>query len=115
MAAYAMDSHHVQRTVLKGMLKNEGDVQLHVKKPYPISYRSLVPKRGECENLLVPWSLSATHMAFGSIRMEPVFMGLGQSAAIAADLALDKEIAVQEVDYAELRPRLLEAGQALGD
>lgn len=115
MAAYAMDSHHVQRTVLKGMLKNEGDVQLHVKKPYPISYRSLVPKRGECENLLVPWSLSATHMAFGSIRMEPVFMGLGQSAAIAADLALDKEIAVQEVNYGELRPRLLDAGQALGD
>jgi hypothetical protein len=115
LAAYAMDSHHVQRTILKGMLKNEGDVQLHVKKPYPISYRSLVPKRGECENLLVPWSLSATHMAFGSIRMEPVFMGLGQSAAIAADLALDKEIAVQEVAYADLRKRLVEAEQALGE
>lgn len=115
MAAYAMDSHHVQRTVLGGMLKNEGDVQLHVKKPYPVSYRSLVPKHGECENLLVPWSISATHMAFGSIRMEPVFMGLGQSAAIAADLALDKEIAVQEVEYAELKPRLVEAGQALGE
>ena len=115
MAAYGMDSHHVQRTVLKGMLKDEGDVQLHVKKPYPVSYRSLVPKRGECENLLVPWSLSATHMAFGSIRMEPVFMGLGQSSAIAADLALDKDIAVQEVAYAELKPRLLAAGQALGN
>jgi hypothetical protein len=115
MAAYGMDSHHVQRTVLKGMLKNEGDVQLHVKKPYPVSYRALVPKRGECENLLVPWGLSASHMAFGSIRMEPVFMVLGQSSAIAADLALDKGSSVQDVAYSELKPRLLEAGQSLGE
>lgn len=113
MAAYSMDSHHVQRIVKDGMVKNEGDVQLHGVKPYPVSYRSLVPKKGECENLLVPWSLSATHMAFGSIRMEPVFMVLGQSASIAADLALDNNIAVQAIDYSELRPRLLSAGQAL--
>jgi hypothetical protein len=105
----------VQRHVRNGMVKNEGDVQLQLPGPYPVSYRSIVPKQGECENLLVPWSLSASHMAFGSIRMEPVFMILSQSAAIAADLALDKQIAVQAIAYAELRPRLLEAGQSLGD
>ena len=114
LAAYSMDSHHVQRHVKDGMVKNEGDVQIHGVKPYPVSYRSLVPRKGECENLLVPWSLSATHMAFGSIRMEPVFMVLGQSAAIAADLALDLGLAAQDVDYAALRPLLLAAGQALG-
>jgi hypothetical protein len=103
----------VQRHVKNGMVKNEGDVQIHGIKPYPVSYRSMVPKKGECENLLVPWSLSATHMAFGSIRMEPVFMALSQSASIAADLALDKDIAVQAVDYGDLRPRLEAAGQAL--
>lgn len=114
MAAYSMDSHHVQRVVKNGMVKNEGDVQLHGVKPYPVSYRSLIPKKGECENLLVPWSLSASHMAFGSIRMEPVFMVLAQSAAIAADLALDENIPVQAIPYETLRPRLLAAGQALG-
>ncbi|QJE99299.1 FAD-dependent oxidoreductase [Luteolibacter luteus] len=113
MAAYSMDSHHVQRVMKNGMVKNEGDVQLHGVKPYPVSYRSLIPKQGECENLLVPWSLSATHMAFGSIRMEPVFMVLGQSASIAADLALDNDTSVQSIRYEELRPRLLAAGQAL--
>lgn len=115
LAAYAMDSHHTQRHVRDGKVKNEGDVQRELPGPYPISYRSIVPKAGECENLLVPWCLSASHMAFGSIRMEPVFMALAQSAAIAADLALDKAITVQQVNYAELRPRLLAAGQALGD
>jgi lysophospholipase L1-like esterase len=114
LAAYSMDSHHVQRVAKDGMVKNEGDVQIGVKSPYPVSYRSLVPKRGECSNLLVPWSISATHMAFGSIRMEPVFMVLGQSAAIAAGLALEKGSGLQEIDYSELKPRLLKAGQALG-
>jgi hypothetical protein len=115
LAAYAMDSHHTQRHVRAGKVKNEGDVQLELPRPYPISYRSIVPKLGECGNLLVPWCLSSTHMAFGSIRMEPVFMALAQSAAVAADLALDKNIQVQKVDYAELRPRLLAVGQALGN
>ena len=114
LAAYAMDSHNVQRHLKNGMVKNEGDVQMSVSSPYPVSYRSIVPKRGECANLLVPWSLSATHMAFGSIRMEPVFMGLSQSAAIAASMAIDQDIAVQDVDYAVLRPVLLTAGQAIG-
>jgi hypothetical protein len=114
LAAYAMDSHHVQRYVKNGMVKNEGDVQMAVTRPYPVSYRSIIPKTGECENLLVPWSLSASHMAFGSIRMEPVFMILSQSAAIAADLAIREKIRVQQLSYARLRPALLAAGQALG-
>ncbi len=115
LAAYAMDSHNVQRHVKNGMVKNEGDVQVSVAEPYPVSYRSIVPKKGECPNLLVPWSLSASHMAFGSIRMEPVFMILSQSAAIAAGLAIDKDIAVQDVAYADLRALLTAAGQALGE
>ena len=113
LAAYSMDSHHTQRHVENGMVKNEGDVQMKVSKPYPISYRSIIPKRGECENLLVPWSLSSTHMAFGSIRMEPVFMALSQSAAVAAGLAIDRNCAVQDLDYASLHSALTEHGQAL--
>ncbi len=114
LAAYSMDSHHVQRHVKNSVVKNEGDVQMQVPKPYPVSYRSIVPKRGQCSNLLVPWSLSASHMAFGSIRMEPVFMILSQSAAIAADLAIRDKLAVQQVPYAQLRPALVAAGQMLG-
>ncbi|RYD49422.1 MAG: FAD-dependent oxidoreductase, partial [Verrucomicrobiaceae bacterium] len=115
LAAYAMDSHHVQRHVKEGHVKNEGDVQMPVRKPYPVSYRSIVPKKAECQNLLVPWSLSSTHMAFGSIRMEPVFMILSQSAAIGADLAIRDGVPVQQVPYSKIRPALVEAGQALGD
>jgi hypothetical protein len=115
LAAYSMDSHHVQRHVKNGMVKNEGDVQMPVPNPYPVSYRSIVPKSGECSNLLVPWSLSASHMAFGSIRMEPVFMILSQSAALAADLAIRDDLGVQQVPYVQLRSTLIAAGQALGD
>jgi hypothetical protein len=81
--------------------------------PYPISYRAIIPKRGQCANLLVPICISASHIAYGSARMEPVFMVLAQSAAIAADIALGRGVAVQDVPYADLRPRLIEAGQAL--
>ena len=115
LAAYSMDSHNVQRHAANGMVKNEGDIQLAVANAYPVSYRSIVPRPGQCANLLVPWSLSASHMAFGSIRMEPVFMTLSQSAAIAACHAIDENIAVQDVAYARLRPLLLAAGQATGD
>jgi len=115
MGAYTMDSHNVQRVVFKGQLKNEGDIQKPLGgRPYPISYRAIVPREGECENLLVPWCLSASHIAFGSIRMEPVGMVLGQSAGTAAAHAIDDEVSVQKVDYAKLRKRLLEDGQALG-
>lgn len=113
LAAYTMDSHNVQRYEWNGMVKNEGDIQVPIPGPYPVSYRAIVPKAGECENLLVPWSLSASHIAFGSIRMEPVFMILAQSAAIAADLCLDQDLAVQELEYTDLRPALLRAGQVL--
>lgn len=114
LAAYGMDSHHVQRYVTKeGFIKNEGNVETPVKGPYPISYRSIVPKEKECKNLLVPVCLSATHIAFGSIRMEPVFMVLGQSAAIAAALAIDRGIPVQEVSYEELRLALEKTQQRL--
>ncbi len=114
LAAYGMDSHHVQRYVTKeGFVKNEGNVEAPVAGPYPISYRSIVPKEKECKNLLVPVCLSATHIAFGSIRMEPVFMVLGQSAAIAATMAIDKKIPVQKIKYSELQPVLLEFKQRL--
>jgi hypothetical protein len=114
LAAYGMDSHHVQRYVSKlGFVKNEGNVQAHVKAPYAISYRAIVPKQKECENLLVPICLSSTHIAFGSIRMEPVFMVLGQSAAIAATLAMDKNIPVQKLEYSVLGENLLKFNQRL--
>ncbi|MEX0936837.1 MAG: FAD-dependent oxidoreductase [Pirellulales bacterium] len=113
LAAYTMDSHHVQRYVTDGRVLNEGDVQVGGFAPYPISYRSIVPKRAECTNLLVPVCLSASHIAYGSIRMEPVFMVLGQSAATAASLAIEANVDVQQVAYAALQARLLEDEQML--
>ena len=114
LAAYGMDSHNVQRYVTKdGTVLNEGDVQVGVAGPYPIAYRSLVPKADECTNLLVPVCLSASHIAYGSIRMEPVFMVLGQSATTAAVFAIDGKCDVQKVEYAKLRERLLADKQVL--
>lgn len=114
LAAYGMDSHHVQGYVdANGFVKNEGNFQGNVAGPYPISYRSIIPKVNEADNLLVPVSLSATHIAFGSIRMEPVFMVLGQTAAIAASLAIDQEIKVQDLSYASLKPLLTQYQQRL--
>ncbi|GAA3552699.1 FAD-dependent oxidoreductase [Snuella lapsa] len=114
MGAYMMDSHHVQRYVdANGFVKNEGDVEVGNFGPYPISYKALVPKRGECSNLIVPVCLSASHIAFGSLRMEPVFMVLGQSAATAACLAIDADADVQDVDYNLLKDRLLTDKQIL--
>ena len=113
MAAYGMDSHNCQRIVKKGIARNEGDVQEHGFDPYPISYRSIIPSQDECENLLVPVCVSSTHIAFGSIRMEPVFMVLGQSSAAAASLAIDKDAAVQELDYEQIRSVLWALDQVL--
>jgi FAD dependent oxidoreductase len=113
LAAYNMDSHNCQRIVQNGTVRNEGDVQVAPAAPYPISYRAITPKKEECENLLVPVCLSASHIAYGSIRMEPVFMLLAQSAATAAHLAMEKKRSVQDVDAALLQGRLLEAGQIL--
>lgn len=113
MAAYGMDSHHCRRMVRNGSLVNEGDVQVGGILPYPVSYRAIVPRQSECENLLVPFCISASHISFGSIRMEPVFMILGQSASIAASIALSSRIPVQQVPFGELRAALEESGQIL--
>jgi hypothetical protein len=108
MAAYTMDSHNCQRIVINGMVKNEGDVQIGGFGPYPISYRALIPKAEECKNLFVPVCLSATHIAYGSIRMEPVFMVLAQSSAVAASLAIDSKKTVQQVDVKKVQQLLKE-------
>jgi len=113
LAAYTMDSHNCQRIVHKGFVKNEGNVQKRVTKPFPVSYRALVPKATECSNLLTPWSVSATHIAFSSVRMEPVYMILGQSAGAAACIAIDNGCTVQKVPYDKLKSHLLKEGQAL--
>jgi len=113
MGAYTMDSHHQQRYAINGKALNEGDVQVGVPNPYPISYRSIRPKKEECQNLLVPVAMAASHIAYGSIRMEPVFMVLGQSAATAACQAIDAKKAVQDIDYPQLRKRLLQDKQVL--
>jgi len=114
LGAYGMDSHQVQRYVdANGFVQNEGNVEASVPGPYPISYRSIVPKKEECPNLLVPVCVSATHIAFGSIRMEPVFMVLGQSAATAASLAIDSQVGIQNINYSELKNILLKDKQVL--
>ena len=114
MGAYGMDSHHTQRYVdATGHARNEGDVEVHGFPPYAISYRAIVPKADQCTNLVVPVCVSSSHIAYGSIRMEPVFMVLGQSAATAAVLALDAGVDLQKLDYAKLRERLLADQQVL--
>lgn len=113
MGSYTIDSHNTQRYVTpEGFVQNEGDIGVHCT-PYTIAYGSLIPKRGEANNLFVPVCLSSSHIAYGSIRMEPVFMILGQSAATAAVMAIEKKGTVQEVPYSELRSRLLADGQVL--
>ncbi|NOX98130.1 MAG: FAD-dependent oxidoreductase [Verrucomicrobia bacterium] len=114
IGSYNMDSHNTQRYVTEeGFVQDEGDVQVSPGGPYVISYRSITPKKDECENLLVPVALSSSHIAYGSIRMEPVFMILGQSAATSAVMAIEDGLSVQEVPYARLRERLLKDGQVL--
>jgi hypothetical protein len=113
MGAYNMDSHNIQRYITReGFVRNEGDVQVRVR-PYPISYRSLRPKAAECTNLLTPTCLSSSHIAFGSIRMEPVFMVLGQSSATAAVHAIEQGVEIQKIDPKKLEARLLKDGQVL--
>lgn len=113
MGSYTIDSHNVQRYITpEGYVQNEGDIGVGIT-PYAVAYGALVPKRGQCDNLLVPVCVSSSHIAFGSIRMEPVFMILGQAAATAAALAIDASHAVQDVPYPQLRDRLLKDGQVL--
>ncbi len=114
MGSYALDSHNIQRIVTPdGLVQNEGDIGVHAGKPYGIDYDCLVPQRDQVHNLLVPVCLSSSHTAFGSIRMEPVFMVLGHSAGTAACLASEAHQPVQDVDYATLQARLLQDGQIL--
>ncbi|MBQ9873208.1 MAG: FAD-dependent oxidoreductase [Thermoguttaceae bacterium] len=118
MGSYNMDSHNIQRYVAiddqgRKTVRNEGDVQVNPGAPYPIDYGAILPKKSECDNLLSPVCVSCTHIAFGSIRMEPVFMILGQSAATAACLAQDAGVAPQDLDYAVLEKQLRADGQVL--
>jgi hypothetical protein len=114
MGSYTLDSHNVRRYVTaEGNVQNEGDIGVHCPRPYEVAYGSLVPKKGQAANLLVPVCLSSSHIAYGSIRMEPVFMVLGHSAAAAASIAIQDGLAVQDVPYAKLRAKLLEDGQVL--
>lgn len=114
MGSYTLDSHNVQRYVTsEGFVQNEGDFGVSVPKPYHISYKSIVPKEKECRNLLVPVCLSSSHVAYGSIRMEPVFMILGESAATAAVMAIDHKVSVQKIDYAELKNNLQKQEQKI--
>ena len=117
LASYPMDSHFCQRVIVEenGVLtvRNEGGFGHPFPKAYPVAYRAIVPSGGECANLLVPGCLSASHVAYGSIRMEPVFMILGQSAGLAAALAIDLDVAVQDVPYPQLKAKLLACGQKL--
>ena len=117
MGSYGIDSHNIQRYIIgigkDAYVQNEGDIGVATNGPYQIAYGSLVPKKGQADNLLVPVCVSSSHIAFGSIRMEPVFMILGQSAATAAVLAIDGKMSVQDVPYAKLRERMLQDKQIL--
>jgi hypothetical protein len=113
LGAYNMDSHNCRRIVKGGMAQNEGDVQVAPAAPYAIPYRAVTPKADECTNLLVPVCLSATHIAYGSARMEPVFMVLAESCAVAACMAIDAKATVQAVDVPRLHEALRAAGQVL--
>jgi hypothetical protein len=114
LSSYDMDSHAIKYVInSKGFLGTEGGFYKLVAKPYPVSYRAIVPVREECTNLIVPVCLSASHVGYGSMRMEPTFMVVGQSAATAASLAIDLNVAVQDLPYPTLRQQLLSDGQVL--
>jgi len=114
MGSYALDAHNAQRYVQSnGYVQNEGDIGVHPDKPYSIAYKSILPKESECNNLLVPVCISSSHIAYGSIRMEPVFMILGQSAATAAVLSIENKISPQKLPYDKLKTILLKDKQRL--
>ena len=114
MGSYVMDSHNTQRYIKPdGYVQNEGDIGVSPPEPYRIDMGSILPKKEECNNMLVPVCVSSSHIAFGSIRMEPVFMILGQSAATLAVMSIDAGMVVQEIPYESLREKLLEDNQVL--
>lgn len=114
MGSYALDSHNTQRYITpEGYIQNEGDIGVRPDKPYSIDYGAIIPKENEATNLLVPVCVSSTHIAYGSIRMEPVFMILGQSAAVAAALCIDNQVPVQQLNFLALQNQLRSVGQIL--
>jgi len=113
LGSYAMDSHSFRRIAHDGIVINEGGNMEYLKTPYPITYRAIIPQEKECVNLLVPACCSASHAAYASLRMEPVFMILGQSAATAASIAIDDKIPLQKVDIKKLQARLIADKQLL--
>lgn len=114
MGSYTLDSHNIQRYVTpEGYVQNEGDIGVEAPKPYQIDLGSIMPKREECRNLLVPVCISCSHIAFGSIRMEPVFMILGQSAGTVASQAVMKGKEIHDLTYDEIREQLIAGGQIL--
>ena len=114
MGSYTMDSHNVQRYITQeGFVQNEGDIGVHPKDPYKIALGAILPKKEECTNLLVPVAVSSSHIAFGSIRMEPVFMILGQSAGVIAVLAIENNKSIHDLSYKIIKARLIEKGQIL--
>ncbi|HJZ39161.1 MAG TPA: FAD-dependent oxidoreductase [Bacteroidales bacterium] len=114
MGSYTMDSHNIQRYITpEGFVQNEGDIGVHPEKPYQIALGAILPKKEECSNLLVPVAVSSSHIAFGSIRMEPVFMILGQSAGTLAAMALEKGIGIHDLPYEEIKTKLAVDGQVL--
>jgi hypothetical protein len=114
LADYSLDSHAVKYIVnSNGFLESEGGLFKKILNAYPISFQAIIPAKQECENLLVPVCLSASHVAYASIRMEPTFMILGQSAATAASLSIDLNVAIQDLPYTTLRQQLLSDKQIL--
>ncbi|GET34047.1 protein-xanthan lyase [Prolixibacter bellariivorans] len=114
MGSYTMDSHNVQRYITPdGYVQNEGDIGVHPHKPYQIAMGTVLPQKEECSNLLVPVAVSSSHIAFGSIRMEPVFMILGQSSGVMASMALDKKVPLHDLSYEEVRKELVARNQII--
>jgi len=114
MGSYTLDSHHVQRYITpEGFVENEGNVNAKTNGPYQIDMWSLLPGREECTNLLVPVAVSSSHIAFGSIRMEPIFMILGQSAGIIASMSIENNQEIHDLDYHEVKINLIKKGQIL--
>lgn len=107
MGSFVIDCHIVQRIEAEdGTVVDEGSFQDAPAKPYQIPYRSIVPKRGTCGNLLVPVCLSASHIATCSLRMEPVYMALGHASGLAAAMAVKEGKEVQEINVKTLQDRL---------
>ncbi len=116
LANYSSDSHHVRRFAgPDGMVWVEGDTGGGSISPWRLPYRALIPPASECDNLLVPWAISASSVAFASMRMEPCFMVLSQSASTAASLCIERGETVQELPYELLRLHLIADGQILGE